>query len=104
MRDKTHHLLSDIFRSLNENAKKALATGYVLKNTDLTDERWERAYKDWLQATDAEVVCQGIDEFRTMSRTCWERIRTDSDDIVKKGWLDNAVEAKMEEFTRGINR
>lgn len=104
MRDKKHQLLSDIFRGLNENAKKALATGYVLKNTDFTDERWERTYQDWLQSTDSEVGCKGIDEFRTMSWTCWERSRTDNDDILKKGWLDHAVEAKMEEFTRGINR
>lgn len=104
MTTKNYRFFSDRFRSLNDDAKKALAKGYVLKNTSWTDDRWVEAYKEWLLATKGEFESEGIDKFRTMSCYYWERVRKDTNDIIKKGWLDSAAEAQTEAFTRGINR
>ena len=104
MTTKNYRFFADRFRGLNEGAKKALAKGYVLKNTSWTDPKWVEAYKEWLLATKGEFSDEGIEKFRTMSCYYWERVRKDSNDIIKKGWLDEAAEAQKEVFCRGINR
>ena len=95
---------SDKFKGLSEDAKKALAKGYLMRLNSWHDPEWKDVYKDWLIATDSKFEDEGLQGFRTMAVWYWEKIATKkgSCDMVKKNWLDESARQEMRSFTRGI--
>jgi hypothetical protein len=94
---------NDKFKGLNEDAKKALAKGYLLRLNSWHDPEWKYVYKDWLVATDSKFQDEGLEGFRTMSVWYWEKIHTKGgSDLIKKDWLDVSARQEMRRFTSGI--